>query len=148
MASGARSPTAATHPRHIDVDLAREIWKTTLDTRWDGVDIWFRGDIAPGNLLLDGGKLSAVIDFGTCGVGDPSCDLAIAWTLLTADGRQAFRERLSVDEATWARGRGWALWKTLVACAQTVGRADEEAANARRILGEIFSEYSTGSHRG
>ncbi|RSM53231.1 aminoglycoside phosphotransferase [Amycolatopsis sp. WAC 01376] len=129
----------------IDVGLAREIWKTALDAPWDGVDFWFHGDVAPGNLLLDGGELAAVIDFGTCGVGDPSCDTAIAWTLLSADGRQAFRDRLSVDDAAWARGRGWALWKTLVACARTRGRADEEAADARRVLGEIFSEYSTGS---
>ena len=80
------------------------------------MDRWFHGDVAAGNLLLDDGQLAAVIDFGTCGVGDPACDLAVAWTLLTADGRQAFRERLSVDEATWARGRGWALWKTLATC--------------------------------
>ncbi|WP_407925073.1 phosphotransferase [Amycolatopsis pittospori] len=79
------------------------------------------------------------LDFGTCGVGDPACDLAIAWTLLTADGRQVFRERLSVDDAAWARGRGWALWKTLVACARTLGRADREAANALRVLREILS---------
>ncbi|HVK26211.1 MAG TPA: aminoglycoside phosphotransferase family protein [Actinokineospora sp.] len=125
---------------HIDVDLAREIWTTALDAPWDGVDVWFHGDIAPGNLLLDGGNLAAVIDFGTCGVGDPSCDMAIAWTLLTADGRQAFRDYLSVDEPTWARGRGWALWKTLVTCAQTVHRADEAAANARHVLNEILSE--------
>ncbi|QUQ65724.1 aminoglycoside phosphotransferase [Kutzneria sp. CA-103260] len=125
---------------HIDVDLARELWKTALDAPWDGVDVWFHGDVAPGNLLLDGGKLAAVIDFGTCGVGDPSCDLAIAWTLLTDGGRQAFRERLSVDEATWARGRGWALWKTLVTCAQTVGRADEEATTARGVLDGILAE--------
>lgn len=123
----------------IDVDLAREIWKTALDARWDGVDTWFHGDVAPGNLLVDGGELAAVIDFGTCGVGDPSCDMAIAWTLLTTEGRQAFRERLSVDEGTWTRGRGWALWKTLVACARTEGRADEEVANARRVLDEILS---------
>jgi aminoglycoside phosphotransferase (APT) family kinase protein len=104
------------------------------------VDAWFHGDLAPGNLLLDAaGNLTAVIDFGTCGVGDPACDVAIAWTLLTADGRQAFRERLAIDDATWARGRGWALWKTLVACAQTLGRTDEEATNARRVLGEIFA---------
>jgi aminoglycoside phosphotransferase (APT) family kinase protein len=84
--------------------------------------------------------LAAVIDFGTCGVGDPACDLAIAWTLLTAEGRQVFRERLSVGEAEWARGRGWALWKTLVTCACTLDRDDEEeAADARRVLGEIFS---------
>ena len=48
---------------------------------WDGVDRWFHGDIAEGNLLLDdAGRLCAVIDFGTCGVGDPSCDLAVVWT--------------------------------------------------------------------
>ncbi|KZB80175.1 aminoglycoside phosphotransferase family protein [Amycolatopsis regifaucium] len=123
---------------HIDVDLARELWETALDSPFDGVDRWFHGDIAAGNLLLDGGKLAAVIDFGTCGVGDPSCDLAIAWTLLTDDARQAFRERLSVDDATWARGRGWALWKALIGYARTVSRADEEAAEARRVLGEIF----------
>lgn len=128
---------------HIDVDLARQIWTTALDARWDGTDVWFHGDVAPGNLLLDDGGLAGVIDFGTCGVGDPSCDLAIAWTLLTADTRQAFRERLSVDEATWARGRGWALWKTLVAYAQTLGRfddgADDEAASAGRMLSEILA---------
>ena len=128
---------------HVDTGLAGEIWTTALDARWDGRDVWFHGDVAPGNLLLDAGELAAVIDFGTCGVGDPSCDTAIAWTLLTADGRRAFRERLAVDEETWARGRGWALWKTLVACARTMGRTDEQAVEARRVLGEIFVEYST-----
>ncbi|MFG3711043.1 aminoglycoside phosphotransferase family protein [Micromonospora sp. NPDC047730] len=130
---------------HVDTDLAREIWKSALNARWDGVDSWFHGDIASGNLLLNDGRLAAVIDFGTCGVGDPACDLAIAWTLLTADGRQAFRERLSVGEATWARGRGWALWKTLVTCANTLGDADESAASALRVLAEIFSEYTAGA---
>ncbi len=124
---------------YIDVALAGALWKTALDTPWNGVDVWFHGDIAPGNLLLGGGELAAVIDFGTCGVGDPSCDLAIAWTLLTADGRRAFRERLAIDDATWARGRGWALWKTLVTCAQTAGRTDEDAVNARWALDEILA---------
>ena len=129
---------------HIDAGLAREIWKTALDARWDGVESWFHGDVAEGNLLLNDGQLAAVIDFGTCGVGDPACDLAIAWTLLTADGRQAFRERLPEGEAAWARGRGWALWKTLATCAYTLGDDDKEATSARRVLGEIFSEYTTG----
>ncbi|MFJ1764204.1 aminoglycoside phosphotransferase family protein [Amycolatopsis sp. NPDC088138] len=117
----------------VDVDLAREIWESALDASWDGVERWFHGDVAAGNLLLDKGNLAAVIDFGTCGAGDPACDVAIAWTLLTAEGRQVFRERLSLDDATWARGRGWALWKTLVACAQ--------ANREWRVLGEIFAEY-------
>jgi aminoglycoside phosphotransferase (APT) family kinase protein len=132
---------------HVDVGLAREIWRTALDARWDGADAWFHGDVAAGNLLLSDGQLAAVIDFGTCGVGDPACDLAIAWTLLTADGRHLFREQLSVGEAAWARGRGWALWKTLAACAHTLGHADEEAASAQRVLGEIFSEYLAGGRR-
>jgi aminoglycoside phosphotransferase (APT) family kinase protein len=122
---------------HVDIDLAREIWKAALEARWDGVERWFHGDVAPGNLLLGAGELAAVIDFGTCGAGDPACDTAIAWTLLTADGRRVFRERLSVDEATWARGRGWALWKTLVTCARTPG----QAGDAQRVLSEIFAEY-------
>jgi aminoglycoside phosphotransferase (APT) family kinase protein len=133
---------------HVDVELAGEIWASALDARWDGAERWFHGDIAEGNLLLRDGQLAAVIDFGTCGVGDPACDLAIAWTLLTADGRQVFRERLSVDAASWARGRGWALWKTLATYASTFDDPEkaEEFASARRVLGEIFSEYS-GSRR-
>lgn len=129
----------------VDITLAREIWTSALDARWGGVEKWFHGDIAQGNLLLIDGKLAAVIDFGTCGVGDPACDLAIAWTLLTADGRQAFRERLSVDDATWARGRGWALWKTLVTYAHALEDADESAASTLRVLDEIFAEYTHGA---
>ncbi len=126
---------------HVDTELAGEIWQHALDTPWNGARSWFHGDIAQGNLLLDDGELAAVIDFGTCGVGDPACDLAVAWTLLTADGRRAFRQRLSVDDATWARGRGWALWKTLVTCSYTLDDSDDSPADALRILGEVFSEY-------
>jgi aminoglycoside phosphotransferase (APT) family kinase protein len=130
--------------RHVDVELAREIWANALDARWDRVDRWFHGDVAGGNLLLKDGQLGAGIDFGTCGVGDPACDLAIAWTLLTAEGRQAFRDRLSVDAASWARGRGWTLWKTLATCSSTYEDPEdaEEFASAKRVLEEIFCEYA------
>ncbi|WBQ03317.1 aminoglycoside phosphotransferase family protein [Kribbella sp. CA-293567] len=130
----------------LDAELAREIWAAALDARWDGVDRWFHGDIAPGNLLLQDGKLAAVIDFGTCGVGDPACDLAIAWTLLTTDGRRAFRDRLQVDDESWARGRGWALWKAVAICSATYDDPADAAeyAGARRVLDEIFAEYSAG----
>ncbi|MFI6300002.1 aminoglycoside phosphotransferase family protein [Nonomuraea sp. NPDC050790] len=124
---------------HIDAGLAREIWKTALDARWDGVDRWFHGDLAQGNLLLQDGRLAAVIDFGTCGVGDPACDLAVAWTLLTGDGRRVFRELLPVDDAMWARGRGWALWKTMATCAFSLDETDEPALDARRALSEILA---------
>ncbi len=129
---------------YIDVALARDAWEHALATPWDGVDRWFHGDIAEGNLLLENGQLSAVIDFGTCGVGDPACDLAIAWTLLTAEGRQAFRSGLSVDSDSWVRGRGWALWKALVTCSYTYDDPDdaEDFASARRAVHEICADYS------
>lgn len=127
---------------YVDVAAAEDIWAEALGSRWDGVDRWFHGDMAEGNLLLRNGRLGAVIDFGTCGVGDPSCDLAIAWTLLRAEGRLAFRDRLAVDDQTWARGRGWALWKTLVACANTYERPEtaDEFETAKRILDEISDQ--------
>jgi aminoglycoside phosphotransferase (APT) family kinase protein len=96
--------------------------------------------VAEGNLLLVRGRLSAVIDFGTCGVGDPACDLAIAWTLLDPESREAFRDRLAVDADSWARGRGWALWKTLATGAATYDDPEcaEEFAGATRVLDEIL----------
>ena len=84
-----------------------------------------------------------MIDFGTCGVGDPACDLAIAWTLLSGPSREVFRSALAVDPGTWARGRGWALLKALVLSADAV-RADDEpaASDPLRVLNEILTEYS------
>ncbi len=128
---------------HVDVERVAGIWRDALDAAWDGTEMWFHGDIARDNLLLVDGQLAAVIDFGTCGVGDPACDLAIAWTLLTDEGRQAFRGRLAVDDAAWARGRGWALWKTLASCASTVDDTDEETNPARRVLDGIIAEYAS-----
>lgn len=101
-------------------------------------------ETSPRGILLNDGRLSAVIDFGTCGVGDPACDLAIAWTLLTTEARRMFRDRLTLDEDSWARGRGWALWKTLATCSHTCQDPEraEEHASAKRILHEIFDEYT------
>lgn len=88
------------------------------------------------------GHLASVIDFGTCGIGDPACDLAVAWTILTNDARQAFRDRLAVDDATWERGRGWALWKTLATCSYTSDDVEhaEDFAHARSVLSEILGD--------
>ena len=95
---------------HIDTALAAEVWGAALRATWQGPPVWFHGDAQPGNLLLRDGRLSAVIDFGTCGVGDPACDTTIAWTFFSGESSQVFAERLPFDEATWARGRGWAIW--------------------------------------
>ena len=101
----------------IDRRAAGALWKKALATRWREEPVWIHGDVSPGNLLLQSGRLNAVIDFGNLGVGDPACDLAIAWSWFDAAARDQFRSALPLDEATWLRGRAWALWKALVVAA-------------------------------
>ncbi|MEU4144326.1 aminoglycoside phosphotransferase family protein [Streptomyces parvulus] len=87
-----------------------ELWDAALDAPgWDRSPVWFHGDFHTGNLLTVDGRLSAVIDFGGLGVGDPARDLMIAFTLMSPRVRAVFRDALGVDDATWLRGRGWAL---------------------------------------
>jgi aminoglycoside phosphotransferase (APT) family kinase protein len=129
--------------RRIPGDIVTEIWRSALGAAWDGRSVWFHGDVAPGNLLVRDGALAAVIDFGTCGVGDPACDVAIAWTLLSGVSRDAFRARLDVDPATWARGRAWALWKALIVYTGALHGDRAVAAEANRVIDEIVSDYAT-----
>ena len=109
-----------------------------LASSWSGPGVWFHGDIAPGNLLLDDqGSLSAVLDFGTCGVGDPACDLVITWTLLRGPARDAFRAGVGLDGPTWARARGWALWKALIVLAAD---PDDPGGNAA-VIAEVLADH-------
>ncbi|MFF8638697.1 aminoglycoside phosphotransferase family protein [Streptomyces pilosus] len=94
----------------FDTTAMTELWDAALSAPgWDRPPVWFHGDFHTGNLLTSNGCLSAVIDFGGLGIGDPACDLMIAFTLMSADSRAVFRDALGVDDATWTRGRGWAL---------------------------------------
>lgn len=94
----------------LDSKAATAAWEAARRAPpWSGPGVWLHGDLHAGNLLAGHGRLSAVIDFGCLGVGDPACDLMVAWTLLTAEARPVFRAALAVDDATWARARGWAL---------------------------------------
>ncbi|SEL86103.1 aminoglycoside phosphotransferase family protein [Streptacidiphilus jiangxiensis] len=94
----------------LDGALATAAWEHALaQPQWDAAPVWLHSDLLPGNLLARDGRLSAVIDFGALGVGDPACDVMPAWTVFAEDSRAAFREAVAVDDATWARGRGWAL---------------------------------------
>ncbi|MFE0422884.1 aminoglycoside phosphotransferase family protein [Streptomyces sp. NPDC058953] len=94
----------------FDTAAMTELWDEALGApAWNGPPVWFHGDFHTGNLLMADGRLSAVIDFGDLGVGDPAPDLTIAFTLMSAGSRAAFRAALGADDATWTRGRGWAL---------------------------------------
>ncbi|ADI03274.1 aminoglycoside phosphotransferase [Streptomyces bingchenggensis BCW-1] len=94
----------------FDTAAMTALWDAALSAPgWDRPPVWFHGDFHTGNLLTVDGRLSAVIDFGGLGIGDPACDLTIAFTLMSAGSRAAFRAALGVDDATWTLGRGWAL---------------------------------------
>jgi aminoglycoside phosphotransferase (APT) family kinase protein len=100
----------------IDVAAVTAAWEAALQApAWERPPVWIHGDLDARNLLVEEGRLSAVIDWGGLGVGDPACDVMVAWKVLSADTRDIFRTALSVDEATWARGRGWALSQALIA---------------------------------
>jgi len=126
----------------IDVDAARRVWDAALATEITGPAVWFHGDIAPGNLLLRSGRLAAVIDFGTSGMGDPACDLAIAWTMFDDPARAAFRRALPWDDDVWVRGRAWALWKAMLVAGGDTGSHDPEAEarSARAVIERILAD--------
>jgi aminoglycoside phosphotransferase (APT) family kinase protein len=95
----------------IDGPAILRSWQESLAAPvWGGPQVWVHGDLLPGNLLVVNGRLSAVIDFGGLNVGDPACDLQPAWYLFEGASRARFRAELGVDDATWLRGRGWALF--------------------------------------
>jgi aminoglycoside phosphotransferase (APT) family kinase protein len=136
----ARAALDALHG-YIDTAAAADVWATALRSTWQGTPVWFHGDIAPGNLLVSHGRLSAVIDFGTSGVGDPACDTVFAWTVLSGESRRVFAERLPVNEATWARGRGWAIWKAMIVLAQELGSDPAEAEKSKRVIAELIADH-------
>lgn len=117
-------------------DIAAGIWRDALDATFLGPDVWFHGDVSVNNLLLTDGRLSGVIDFGCSAVGDPACDTVMRWTLFRGRAREEFHRRLEVDEATWARGRGWALWKGLI---MITNKPPGQAEFARRVLDELIA---------
>ena len=100
----------------IDGRAAHLSWEESLGAEpWDGAGVWVHGDLLPGNLLVVDGRLSAVIDFGGLNVGDPACDLQPAWNVFAGDSRARYRAALEVDDASWLRGRGWALCQAVCA---------------------------------
>jgi aminoglycoside phosphotransferase (APT) family kinase protein len=131
----------------IDAMAATSVWDTALASTWEQPPVWVHGDLAPSNLLVAGGALHAVIDFGGAATGDPACDLVMQWTFFTGYSAAAFRRGLHLDEATWARSRGWALWKALVTIGEGKGGAGAGQAAARRTIGRVIADHARSAGR-
>jgi aminoglycoside phosphotransferase (APT) family kinase protein len=125
----------------IDTRAAASAWDAALGAPpWSGPPIWIHGDLLPGNLLFQDGRLTGVVDWGGLGVGDPACDLIVAWGVLPSAARGTFRRLLGVDDATWARGRGWALSMALVQLPYYRHTNPAIAANARHVIAAVLAD--------
>jgi aminoglycoside phosphotransferase (APT) family kinase protein len=126
----------------LDTDAVTAAWDAALQAPpWHGAPVWTHGDLYDGNLLADGGRLSGVIDFDVLGVGDPACELIVAWSLFSEEARDVFRSALGVDDATWARGRGWALSVSLIALPYYETTNPVMVANAEHRIREVLADH-------
>jgi aminoglycoside phosphotransferase (APT) family kinase protein len=123
----------------FDATALTRLWDKALSVPgWDRAPVWVHGDFHTGNLLTAGGRVSAVIDWGGLAIGDPACDLTVAFTLMSKRSRAAFRATLDIDDATWARGRGWALATGLNAYTSYAAVSRRVAAQTTRQITEAL----------
>ena len=132
----------------IDTAAATAVWDTALAATWHGPSVWVHGDVTASNLLVVDGRLCGVVDFGCSAVGDPACDTTMAWTFFSGDSRETFRDRVPLDDATWARGRGWALWKALITLVRFLNGRETEPArrfgwrvSSRQVIDEVLADH-------
>jgi aminoglycoside phosphotransferase (APT) family kinase protein len=138
---------------HIDARAAARVWDTALASTWEQAPVWVHGDLTASNMLVADGALHAVIDFGGVAIGDPAYDLVMEWEFFSGDSAAVFRRGLHLDEATWDRGRGWALWKALVSLGKEQEGGDDAHAPAhddlpgprhspRQIIGLVIADQA------
>lgn len=126
----------------VDAAAVARVWEHALAApAWDGPPVWLHGDLMPTNLLIDdAGGLAAVLDWGACTTGDPACEALLAWMTLDVGSRRTFRELLGLDDATWARARGWALSCAVMALPYYRHTYPVLANVARRTFAEVLAD--------
>ncbi|PCI73597.1 phosphotransferase [Candidatus Dependentiae bacterium] len=128
--------------RFFDTKLLTKLWNNVLKaSEWKGDPVWIHGDLHPGNLLAQDGKISGIVDFSFSGIGDPAVDLMVAWTLFTKETREIFRAIVRPDDATWERARGWALFLGVLGYYYYVESNPAFAAIAKKSLDEVIIDH-------
>ena len=124
----------------VDVEAITAAWEAAVALpAWSGPSVWVHGDLHPANLVVNDGRLAAVLDFGDLAVGDPAVDLISAWMLLPVRTRLRFRQLIGVDDPTWDRGRGWALYLGL-ACLASSADNPVLAGIGRLAVDQVLAE--------
>lgn len=127
----------------IDTDAATAVWEAALKAPESSHSpLWFHGDLLSGNLLVKEGQLRAVIDFGGLAVGDPTCDLMIAWSLFTGESRDVFRDALAVNDAIWIRSRGHSLSQAVIFIPYYLHTNPVGVRYAKRMIEQVLADYS------
>ena len=125
----------------VDVGAAAAAWDRALSAPvWERPGVWVHGDLQAGNMVVAGGRLRGIIDFGALGVGDPACDVMTAWIFLPRSVRDVFRAEAGADEETWERARGWALSVALIALPYYRETNPAFFASARRWAEEVLAD--------
>lgn len=126
----------------IDAEAVLDVWMSALKAPpWNEKPVWNHGDLLKPNLLVQAGRLCAVIDFGGVGIGDPAADIVPAWSVFNQAGRKAFRRGLDVDDATWYRARGYALHQALMIIPYYPETNPEFVTMAKRTVEEILTDF-------
>jgi aminoglycoside phosphotransferase (APT) family kinase protein len=125
----------------IDTDMATIVWDAAIESAWHKPAVWAHGDLSSGNILVKNRQLCAVIDFGSITIGDPACDLVIAWTFLHGESREIFKKLVNLDDDTWARARGWALWKAMITVVVMQDKSSAQAVVQFAIINDILDEH-------
>ena len=123
----------------IESNKAIDVWQRACATEWNKPPVWVHGDFAVGNILMYQGKLSAVIDFGCTAMGDPACDLAIAWTYFVGKARDTFIREMNAEDDVWLRARAWALWKASFTLCQMADKDSHAARQQKSIIDMLIN---------
>jgi aminoglycoside phosphotransferase (APT) family kinase protein len=127
----------------IDADAATAAWERALQApAWEGAPVWIHADLLRPNMLVGGGRLCAVIDFGAAGIGDPAADVIAAWSVFGPAGRDTFRGALDIDGGTWNRARGFALHQAAMIIPYYPETNPGFVALAKRTVEEILADAS------
>lgn len=126
---------------YFNKEVVLHVWSLAISSSWQRQPVWVHGDLVPTNMLVNNQKLSAIIDFGILGVGDPACDLAMYWTYFTGKSRMVFKDCVGLDQDTWNRGQGWVLWKSLITFDSYVDKGSDEALWTKQVIDMILDEY-------
>jgi aminoglycoside phosphotransferase (APT) family kinase protein len=127
----------------IDSDAATAAWERALEApAWKGTPVWIHTDLLRPNVLVHGGRICAIIDFGGVGVGDPAADVIAAWSVFGHTGRETFRGALDVDDGTWNRARGFALHQAAMIIPYYGETNPDFVTLAKRTVEEVLADVN------